>query len=167
MSAQAAVKTDAPSPGPERKPVRIDPARVTEHGHQMRDWVIRMPADATLQDLNDPAVFARVQNDRSVSLARPDHLTIVAFDETWIATCYVAAATSTGVSITKPQVTHLPARDQGLFQDELYRVVWAGNGYEVRRKADGAKMTAPVANETLAIRDLKALYPRPAGDFRA
>ena len=63
--------------------------------------------------------------------------------------------------ISKPRIMRFAERLKPLYGDGTYAVAWYGNGFAVKRLADGRRMTQVVANESLAERDLGRLYPRP------
>jgi hypothetical protein len=73
-------------------------------GFAWAEYLVRLPGEATLQDLNDPGLWRKVQSGRQ-PLRRLDKLRIVAFDETWLVECTVAGATQNGVSLSKPVKT--------------------------------------------------------------
>jgi hypothetical protein len=160
----AATKSPPPTsaPPPSGKAFEIDPSRVTCNvaGFCWREFEVRLPCGATLQDLNRPDLWRMVQLSPRIALRRLDRVSVLAYDESWIAECVVSGATETGVTLAKPRVTELQARTEVLFQDGTYRVQWQGDGYAAVRVRDGQVMTPSRPNATLAERDLKALYPQ-------
>jgi len=56
-------------------------------------------------------------------------------------------------------IIQTPQRARVLFRDSNYGVAWNDFGYYVERLKDGHRMTAAVATEQIAERDLRALYP--------
>jgi len=145
----------------ERKSPAIDPNRVTLNadGFCWREFMVRVPAEFVADDLKDPTVWRKNQAARN-ALRKYDRVMIVAYDESWIAEAIVASADYKGAVLAKPRLTTLPQRYDKLFEDDTYRVAFIGHGYVVERKADGHRMTQPVANADLAARELTALYPR-------
>ena len=147
-----------------REPPKIPPLAVKRQ-HEGQCWsevVVRLPKDATFQDLNDPTIWSQVQGNRQVSLRRLDRVHLLAWDESWIASAIVTGASDMGVVLTKPVRTDLPPRSETLFEDPLYKVTWEGSGFGVRRKKDDQLMGPVVASRGQAEKDLRALYPLPA-----
>ena len=64
------------------------------------------------------------------------------------------------------RLVNLPQPTTPMFQDDKYRVVWAGSGHRVERMADGHLITGIVASEKLAEQDLRNLYPSRWGARR-
>ncbi|TPJ50631.1 MULTISPECIES: hypothetical protein [unclassified Mesorhizobium] len=148
-------------PAAPRSAPDIDPARVTlqSTGFVWREYLVRVPADFVADDLKEPTVWRKLQNGSKNALRKLDRVTIVAYDESWLAEAIVASADGKGAVLCKPRLTSLPARFDKLFEDDKYRVAWNGFGYIVERKADGHAMTQPTANADLATRLLAQLYP--------
>jgi hypothetical protein len=149
------------------KPIRVDPNWVTiqMEGFGWREFMVRLPAAAVFGDVVDPAIWALVQASRTVSLKRHDRLYLVAHDEEWACECRVIAASSTGatVSVRGGRIELTARSTEALPEDELYRIVWAGNGHEVRRKSDGQQMAGyPFNSLAAAVRHMESLHPRPA-----
>jgi hypothetical protein len=142
-------------------PLTIDPQSVTlqQAGMAYSHWFVRLPRDFISDDLKRLDVWKRVQAGGH-PLRRHDHIYLVAFDESWAAEAIVAAAGAADAVLSGIRIVSFPERTRPLFQDDRYRVAWVGSGYCVERKADGHRMTAPVASEALAQRDLANLYPR-------
>lgn len=157
--AKAEISTEIPA-APRHAPV-IDPARVElQHSGQVwREYLVRVPADFVADDLKEPGVWRKLQNGSRNALKKFDRITVVAYDETWVAEALVASADVKGAVLAKPRITTLPARFDKLFEDDKYRVAWNGFGYVVERKSDGHAMTSPTANAELATRLLASLYP--------
>lgn len=147
----------------ERKTPVIDPNRIEMNadGFKWREFMVRLPDGFVADDLKDPAAWRKVQAGRN-ALRKFDRLMILAYDETWFAEAVVASADYKSAVLAKPRLTTMPARYDNLFEDDKYRVAFIGHGYVVERKADGHRMTQPVANAELAARELAALYPRRA-----
>jgi hypothetical protein len=147
-----------------RKTPMIEPDHVLPQsdGFAWAEYLVRLPREATLQDLNDPGLWRKVQSGRQ-PLRRLDKLRIVSYAEDWLVECTVAGAMQNGVSLSKPVKTDLPARTEQLFEDALYRVTWVGIGYQVIRKRDGAPVSMPTMSKAMAERDLKNQYPINVG----
>ena len=145
-----------------RLPV-VDPAFVTlnANGFAWRDWMVRLPEGAIADDLKEPSLLARVQGRVEKAFRRHDHVYLVAFDESWAADAIVTDANSREVVLSKPRIVAFEKRTRQFFSDDKYGVAWFGNGYAVRRKDDGERVTEVVSSEALAERDLARLYPRP------
>ncbi|APH74091.1 hypothetical protein [Aquibium oceanicum] len=143
-----------------RKPAEIDPRLVTlnSNGFGWREYMVRMPKEIVLDDLKEPGIWRRVQSSGN-SLRKHDRVYMVAFDESWSAESIVTDSDMKKAVLSKPRVTTFSARFDGLFEDEKYRVMWTGSGFAVERKADGHRMTQPVASAAVAERDLRQLYP--------
>lgn len=139
----------------------IDPARATLQvsGFAWREYLVRVPSGFVADDLKEPGIWRKVQNGSKNALRKYDRLTIVAYDESWLAEAIVASADNKGAVLAKPRVTSLPSRFDKLFEDDMYRIAWNGFGYIVERKSDGHAMTQPTANVELATRLLAQLYP--------
>ncbi|TGT35691.1 hypothetical protein [Mesorhizobium sp. M8A.F.Ca.ET.165.01.1.1] len=139
----------------------IDPARVTlqSTGFVWREYLVRVPVDFVADDLKEPGVWRKLQNGSRNALRKFDRVTVVAYDETWLAEAIVASADVKGAVLAKPKITTMPARFDKLFEDDKYRVAWNGFGYVVERKSDGHPMTQATANAELATRLLTQLYP--------
>ena len=147
-----------------RTPPAIDPLQVTVNvqGFAWKEVQARAPAGLIFDDLKLPEIWRRVQAHPEKSLCRLDKLRIVAWDESWLCECVVTAATSSGVTLSKPRRTELPPRSELLLSDENYAVRWSGHGYYVERKADGQRVSALVSTRFEAERALAAQYARPA-----
>jgi len=154
---------DRPAMPPQRDLPAVDPAFVTLNADSFayRQFMVRLPEGTIADDLKEPSLWARVQANRAVALRKHDHLYIVAFDESWAAEAVVVQANAAVAVIAKPRLMRFAERLKPLFSDGTYAVAWYGNGFAVKRIADGTRMTQIVANEALAERDLGRLYPRP------
>jgi hypothetical protein len=159
----ATTESDKAAIPPDRKAPVIDPAFVVLNADSFayRQFMVRLPEGAIADDLKEPSLWTRVQANRNVALRKHDHLYIVAFDESWAADAVVVQANAELAVISKPRIIRFAERLKPLYSDGTYTVAWYGNGFAVKRLADGARMTQIVANEALAERDLGRLYPRP------
>lgn len=162
-----AVKQGAETAAPEaaRKPVEIDPnwVQLQAGGYCWNEFMVRMPEGSVFGDLMiAPGIWKNVQQNRRTALKKHDRLYILAFDESWGAEAIVTAATDLGVTLSKPAKVDMAPRTEALFENELHRVKWYGNGYAVERKKDNQRVTQIVATKGLAERELHGLYPRPA-----
>jgi hypothetical protein len=154
---------DKPAIPPDRKLPVIDPAFVVLNADSFayRQFMVRLPEGAIADDLKEPLLWSRVQANRNVAMRKHDHLYIVAFDESWAADAVVVQANAEMAVISRPRLMRFAERLKPFYSDGIYAVAWYGNGYAVKRLADGTRMTQIVANEALAERDLGRLYPRP------
>lgn len=161
--AAATAERDQSAIPPDRKLPAIDPAFVMLNADSFayRQFMVRLPEGAIADDLKEPSLWARVQASRNVALRKHDHLYIVAFDESWAAEAVVGQANAEMAVISKPRIIRFAERLKPLYSDGTYAVAWYGNGFAVKRLADGMRMTQIVVNEALAERDLGRLYPRP------
>jgi len=164
QAAKPAPTTERESPAipRDRKLPVIDPAFVVLNADSFayRQFMVRLPEGAIADDLKEPSLWARVQTSRSVALRKHDHLYIVTFDESWAADAVVVQANAEVAVISRPRMIRFAERLRPLYSDGTYSVAWYGNGFAVKRLADGTRMTQIVANEALAERDLGRLYPR-------
>lgn len=158
----ATSQREKPSVPPQRKVPVIDPAFVVINADSFayRQFMVRLPEGAIADDLKEPSLWARVQASRNLALRKHDHLYIVAFDESWAAEAVVVQANAEVAALSKPRIMRFAERLKPLYSDGVYTVAWYGNGFAVKRLADGTRMTQIVANEALAERDLGRLYPR-------
>ena len=125
------------------------------------EWHVRFPEGGIADDLKEPGIWRRVQDDANTALKRFDEVRIIAFDASWVAHAVVAHATGNSVVLGKPAITKLPEQRENLYQDDRYYVKFVGNGYGVFRKTDDQKMmndTWPSA--ALAEKALINLYPK-------
>ena len=140
--------------------VYIDCVRKNRGGTLYAEWEVRFSEHHTVDDLQDPGIWRRVQDNAVTALKRFDEVRILAFDASWIAHCVVAHATGNTVILATRSITKLPEQQEHLFQDDVYCVVFVGNGYTVLRKRDELKMTDIRPSAALAEMDLKDLYPK-------
>lgn len=145
---------------PQRAIPTIDPTwcKINVAGNEFMQWFIRLPHGAIADDLKEPSIFKRLQQGTRGPLRKHDMLRLVAFDESWIADATVAEANATEAVLAGVKITQYPARIKSLFQDDKFKVEWAGQGYCVVRKSDGAKLSGPHGSEELAIRALSSQY---------
>ncbi|MER9174603.1 hypothetical protein NKH72_13520 [Mesorhizobium sp. M0955] len=162
--AKSAAALDIPESS-DRSVPEIDPARMTlQHAGQVwSEYLVRVPADFVADDLKEPSIWRKAQAGSRNALRKLDRVTVIAFDESWIAEAVVASADSKGAVLARPRITSIPVRFDKLFEDDQYRVAWNGFGYVVERKADGHAMTQPTANAALAERLLVQMYPARVG----
>jgi hypothetical protein len=147
----------------ERTAPLIDPTqvRLQMEGFHWNWLCVRLPASATLADLNDPTIWRRVQGS-VMSLKKLDRVALIAYDEAWVVDCIVAGATGTGVTLSKPVKHELQPRTEVLMQDDTYIVRWVGAGYAVFRKKDDQRVSHVVTTKAEAELDLGRMYPRSA-----
>lgn len=146
----------------DHKALEIDPSRVAINydGFIFRSIFVRLPEGFIADDLKDPGIWRKAQNSPR-GLRKFDQLVCVSFDESWMAEAVVAEADGRKAVLGKPRLTSFGDRFEKLFSDETYRVEWMGSGYVVIRKADGARVTQPVASAAIAERELVRMHPRP------
>jgi hypothetical protein len=148
---------------PPAKLALIDPARcvIQAEGFAYKELFVRLPADFIADHINSRAeAWQSVQSRSGKALKKFDRVTVVAWDETWMAEAIVVEAGQLRVFFAKPKITSLGARYENLCEDENYRVEWAGSGYVVRRKRDSVVVTQSATTAALAERDLRNLYPK-------
>ena len=136
---------------------------INAQGRLFKSVFVRLPAAAVLQDLNDsPTIWSNVQGNAHVALRQWDRLTIVAYDESWLAEAVVSYASRDEVILAGIKQTRLPERRPPLFADNMYEVKWAGSGYGVFRKSDNVPMFGEMthANPETAKAALLGLYPK-------
>jgi hypothetical protein len=156
-TAAAVIVDDMPRRAPE-----IDPGNVVVNadGFVWRSLFLRLPEGMIADDLKQPEIFRRLQaSPKSVRMF--DQLTLVAFDQTWMATAIVGFADATKAVLCRPSVLTMPERHDKMLETDEYRIRWLGATYGVERKSDGHIMAREV-NLPLAERALRNLYPRPA-----
>ena len=156
-------KPTADSPAPEAARVTpfIDPRNVTldSGGHVTRNFFVRLPQGFVADDLKETKVWKRVQGGQ-YAVKRFDRVTLVAYDESWMADAVVDVGTTDSATLVGIRIMQLGARNTPLFEDPNYRVAWFGNGYAVERKMDGQRVTSIVQNAALAEADLRGMYPK-------
>ena len=129
-------------------------------GSRYCQWECRWPEGASVEDLTEPGLWWRCQQEPQSALRRDDEVRILAFDSSWVAHCHVAHAGSTQVVLAVVSITELPERREQLFEDDRYAVRFVGNGYAVYRKHDGQQMAQPVHSAAAAQTNLVNLYPK-------
>jgi hypothetical protein len=156
MSNLATVETSSMRTAPVIRPESV---MLNSAGFAFREVFVRLPEGAILDDLKESSIWKLVQTGNN-ALRKFDKLTIVEFDEKWIAEAIVSEANHTMVSISKPRKTDFPERFEKLFSDGTYRVVWTGAGYQVERIRDSTRMGDVFPNAAIAERALINMYPR-------
>jgi hypothetical protein len=154
----------ATAPAPQSPVPAIDPRHVfvDHNGHCSRNLFVRLPAGFTADHLKEPSAWRRVQAGEK-AVKKFDNVRLVDFDEAWLADGVIESANATTAILAGIKIVQMGTRTTPLFSDGVYRVVWGGAGFHVERIKDGAKVTATVANEQLAERDLKLMYPTKVG----
>jgi hypothetical protein len=161
-----AKEAGAASPEKAAQPIPSNNVRLNAGGMVFQSYFVRLPEGVTAQHLNDdPTIWRRVQSNQNVALRKFDELRIVDFAESWVADATVSYADHTSVILAKPRITRLPERTVPVFEDDMYRVKWLGNGWGVERKTDGQIMCGGQAFGTAGIAEaqLRGLYPRKTG----
>ena len=149
---------------------QIEPPAVTMHnvfeqyaGHQWREFLVRLPEGAGKDDLKDPSLWRKTQSRPGTALRLFDRLTIVAFDETWMAECRVIRADASSAVLSFSKIIEMgTGRFDNLPQDDTYKIRWSGTGYIVVRKSDEVIMSRPVRDLGQAATDMRRLHARAA-----
>lgn len=145
-----------------RKEPAVQPRCVWRNraGSRWCEWGCTFPEGATVDDLKEPGLWWRVQQDSQSALKKEDEVRIRAFDSSWVAHCYVAHASLTQVILATVSITKLPGQREHLYEDDLYFVKFVGHGYGVFRKTDGQQMAPAVHSADAAQSVLIGLYPK-------
>jgi len=162
MTASNAAIAESTAP---RKSPMIDPAQVRlqcETVMCFKEWFVRLPADATLQDLNEPSIWRNVQNDYRRALSRFDRVHIVSWDESWLVDAVVADASLLGATLAGIRKVDLPARVEPLLETEKYKTLFRAGLYVTVDKKTGQEVTLPEVSKMMAERRHADLYPRRA-----
>jgi len=130
-------------------------------GFAWREAFVRLPQGLTLQDLNDaPTIWKNIQGDANTALRQFDCIRAVSYEQTWFVDATVSFADRNQVILCGIKKTDMPKREIVLFEDETYRVDWAGAGYGVFRKSDSVMMGAQTFSTTEGAKQhLISLYP--------
>jgi len=155
--------TNAAIPAARKAPViKSNALQWNMAGYHWREALVRLPQGMTLQDLNDvPEIWANVQGNNSTALRQFDQIRAVSYDADWLVDATVSFADARQVILAGIKKTELPKRAVALFENDDYRVDWAGSGYGVFRKSDGVMMggqTFTVPEQAKA--HLLNLYPK-------
>jgi hypothetical protein len=144
------------------KTIQSKNLKINSEGFCWRDALLRLPSGYIISDLHEnPALFQNIQSSPRTALRQFDHLLIVDFSESTWAEAIVSFASSTKVHLVGLRMISAQKREDDPFEDDTYKVSWAGSGYEVTRKADDAPMGAQTfATEQAAKAVLLSLYPR-------
>ena len=154
-AAEAAEDTGRVAP-----PVQKGSVRRNRAGSVYCEWDVRFPEFGIADDLKEPGIWRKVQDDINTALKRFDEVRILAFDASWVAYAIVAHASQTEVLLAVRGITSLPEARENLYQDDKYRVEFDGWGYVVVRKGDGQKMSDSLVNPALAQQAVINLYPK-------
>lgn len=148
---------------PPRKAPLIDPRHVAinHDGFVLREIVVRLPADFVASDLAEPGIWRKVQLSQGTTLRKLDRLVLIAHDEGYVWTTFVAQVGPDFAVLSRPDRYELQARRSEYFSDDLYKVVWGGAYFNVVRKKDHHVMSSGHTSEPSAIRALQNLYPKP------
>jgi hypothetical protein len=163
MSTKVAEKVEAASDLGRKLP-ESDPARVdmNSDGRFTREIFVRLPADLVADDLKEPSIWKRVQQNRLKSLRKLDRLLMVTDDESALFEAVVAGADNAGVTLGGIKRTVLVSRQGALFADANYRLAWTGTGYSVIRRRDDMVVREGLGSEQLAVAAIGNLYPKAA-----
>lgn len=145
-----------------RKPPRVFPGfcKINSDGFCWREWMVRLPETAIVDDLKVPDIWKQVQLSPQTALRKHDHLYIVSYDESFAAEAIVSQATANAATLSGLRLITLVERTTPLLNDGTYKIEWIGNGYIVKRIKDGQLMTYAVQTLGEAERDLSRLYPK-------
>jgi hypothetical protein len=157
-AAGATAEADVPA----RKLPKVDPAWVSLHhdGGRWREWLVRLPETAVLTDLNETVGLWEAVQDSKAALHTFDRVTIVSWAEDWAVEARVVGATKTRVQLSIIKRFDLVPRHNALPQDDKYQIIWAGNGYRLRRKSDQLHVSPIVQTVAEAERALASKYSR-------
>jgi hypothetical protein len=139
----------------------IDPGSVhlDQAGQMTRRWFVRLPRGMVPDDVKDPAIWSKVQDNATKAMHRHDVVYCVGHDEDFAIEARVTDSNRGSVVLGGMKIVSFPERITPLFNDGTYRVVWAGTGYQVERLSDGAPIGPPQGSEALAIREIQRRYP--------
>jgi len=131
-------------------------------GFAYRELFVRLPEAITLQMMNDePRIWRLVQADIHTALMKFDRVVAIAFDESWMVDAIVNVAENDSVMLAGIRKISMPQRSVAMFEDETYRVKWAGSGYGVYRLSDDVMMLQETYQTPEACKiALLGLYPR-------
>ena len=160
VATQIADTEPANPSGRELPLVRPECVQRNRPGSVFCEWHCRFPEGGIADDLKEPGIWRRVQDNAATAFKRFDEVRIIAFDASWVAHCVVAHATGNAVILAVRGITKLPEQQENLFQDDIYAVVFVGNGYAVVRKRDGQQVVEPVHSADAARGRLLNLYPQ-------
>jgi hypothetical protein len=133
----------------------VDSLKWNSDGFVWRECLVRLPSEMTLQDLNDdPGVWSNIQSNAHTALRQFDRVRAVAYDESWMVEATVNYAGRNEVVLAGIKKIDLPKRAVSLFENEDYRVEWAGTGYAVFRKRDNVM----IGGTTFAVAEAAKSY---------
>ena len=140
--AKAAVEMTTETPKQRSVPA-IKPSDVqnnNETSMAWNEWMVRLPKGVIAQDLQDhPDVWKLVMAAKPIK--RHDKVYCIAFDEAWTIETRVSHADGTKVVLAfRPGDIRQLSTQAAEWEDELYAVRWAGNGYAAFRKSDNVRV---------------------------
>jgi hypothetical protein len=142
------------------KKILIEPANVNREANRWNCRVlVRCPKGVIQDDLRDPGVWHKVQQNQHVSLRKFDELLIVAFDESWYIRALVVRASNKEAQLSIERASTFCEIREGFYSDGEFRAEWCGSGYQVVRLRDGQPMSSGHATEDAAIAAIRALRP--------
>ena len=143
------------------KKILIAPENINREANRWNCRVlVRCPKGVIQDDLRDPTIWHKVQQNQHVSLRKFDELLIVAFDESWYIRALVVRANNREAQLSIERASTFCEVSQGVHSDGEFRVEWAGSSYSVIRLRDGQIMNSGHASEEIAIASMRALHPR-------
>ena len=111
-------------------------------GFVHRQAFVRLPDGLALQDINGSAasLWGGIQKNKTAALRAWDQIRAVAYDESWFIDATVSHADDSQVILCGIKKTEMPKRAVSLYEDQTYKIEWAGNGYAVFGKNDQVRI---------------------------
>jgi hypothetical protein len=136
------IDTEAPAGTREAPTLKVTALELAGENYRWREFVCNLPAEAILQDLNDPGIWKAIQQNPQKSLRALDRVTCIAHDHAWIARdLLVVEATSHAVTLAiRPSDIIRTASRTATWEDERHTIKWAGSGYGIFRKPDDVQL---------------------------
>lgn len=143
------------------KTPKIEPEKMSlDHsGLHTSTWFARLPDGMTADALKEPAIWSKICANNQKAVRKHDRIYCAAFDESFAVETRVTAVSITGLTLALNKIIKFAERTVPLFADDMYRIIWAGDGYAVQRLEDQRQMGGVFGSEALAINHLKQLYP--------
>lgn len=136
-------KSEASPEAREAPVLKTNALKWQSEGFAWREAFVRLPQEALFSDLqDDPTIWRNIQAVPQTALRKFDRVTIVAFDESWIAKeILVADADNQRVllALRPTDKITLPSKSSS-WEDERHAIRWAGAGFGVFRRADGIQV---------------------------
>ena len=149
-----AVPVEAPTPEVQPGDVKLEAGLFNRRG------IVRMPKGSVGDDLRTPRIWRKVQLSRQSALIKLDELLILGHDESWYCRAIVAKATDVDAILTIERIGSFRAKDDQLYSDGKFKVIWNGSSYVVARVADDVIMdNVGYTTEAQAVRAIERQYP--------